>query len=449
METWKTPHTRYREDGSTSVANATNTTFLCSGAVQGTSTLSAHRYGSIRGCVDTVTPGFKQLVESGQIVNNPFFKVKQTFEGGGTGNSTRSDVCPLPTSTDGTDWDCSMRYYHNGFRFPEFRTNEQLICPESIVDVASAVKQAATSALAGVDSSNAEGIVTLAELGKTFAMIRSPLASMERLTQAWVNSKRMGKALRRTAVEGPRAFADQYLVYYYGMKPFLNDLQNIFDAWIAEGQEPERRTARGYCSRSETEVVVEDGEPSCAPGRSWYRNQFTRTDTIEVRSGILYRPTPNDYRKTLGLRISDIPSAVWEATPWSFLFDYFGNIGSMIKALSPKVGVEYLAAWDVVKYLIVMEARTIASGHKEPSSSHQVREGSEWARVTIEATQRTPKNPYDNVGLSLKFDPKGWSSAKQAAVSCLAIQQLHAKFGGLVQSALNEWARKGPRHTTS
>lgn len=440
MEVRTTQKTRYRERGTTSVISVTNEGWRCDGQSAGTSSVSSHREGMVEGCVDTTTPKFRILSAEGKIVNNEFFKVKQTFEGGGTGNATRSRPCTIPTALSGTDWNSSQRTFNTGFRFPEYRTDGQLICPATIVDLASAIREASTQALAAVDTSTAEGLVTLKELGQTYQMLRHPLSSLDRLTQAWADSKRMDRAVKQVAAKGPRAFADQYLVYYYGMRPFLNDISNIIDAYLHEGITPERQTARGNARRHKIEEVTEGG-PGLVPGKSWYQNLLTREDTVTVRSGILYSPTPNTYQKVMGFRLSDVPSAIWEATPWSFFYDYFGNIGDVIKALTPRPGVVYLAAWNTVETHIRMEARTIASGVVGPSSSYQARQGTEWARVIIEATHRQPVTPYDSIGLSLRFDPETWSSAKALAVSCLAIQQVHSKLGGRIQRALNDYMR--------
>lgn len=430
------PYSRYRETGSTTRDNVTNYHYTCNGTQSVNNVFPAHRAGVVEGCHDVVTPGFHTRVQRGEIINNPFLKVKQTFGGGGTGGGTRSNPCTIPASTSGVDWDVSMRYYNSAFVFDEYRIDGKLHSFPSVIDVDALVTLASTSALAGVDTPSAEGLVALAELRQTLAMLRNPLSSMLRLTENWAKSKRLDKAIARTAVEGPRAFADQYLTYYYGMRPLVKDLEDILKGYLREGSTPSRVTSRGYATDSETTVSVTGGPSGVAVGRSWYTNQVTRSDTVSVRSGVLYVPTENTYQKVLGLRFSDLPSAVYEATPWSFLIDYASNLGDVVKALTPRIGVDYLASWTTVRSLIEIEARTIGNGVIAGGPPYGTRVGSEYATVRHEATLRIPKSPYGNVGISLDFHPELWASAKITAVSCLALQQLHAKVGAKFKGSM-------------
>lgn len=445
MSSGKLPFGRYREDGSVENVLVTNQNFNCSGAVTSSSQLSGHRTGSIRGCVDVVTPGYKKIVSSGGIVNNPFFKVKYTFDGGGTGIGYRTNPCTDPNGNSGTDWNSSQRTYDTGFRFQESRANGQLICPPTTVDAASLVRAAATKALAAVDTSPAEGLVTLAELGKTISMLRNPLSAINKFTERWAKSKSMRRALQQTALHGPRAIADQYLAYYYGMRPLVKDVEALLEAYVNSGEQPKRRTARGYAEATKTTVTTGGStEASVSVGRSWSTNQYTRTDTVQVRYGILYVPSSQSFAKSFGLRFSDLPSAVLELTPWSFLVNYFANVKDVIGALSPRPGVEYLAAWCTVKTRIHMTAAVLASGVRGPSMTYMSRPGSEYASVIIEATERTPTNAYLDAGLAFKFDVQNWPAMKQIAVLCLAIQQTHAYLAPQIQQALDTYNARNP-----
>jgi hypothetical protein len=50
-------------------------------------------------------------------------------------------------------------------------------------------------------------------------------------------------------------------------------------------------------------------------------------------------------RRRMGLRLSDVPSALWELVPWSFVVDRFVSVGKWLDAITPKPNVRILGTW--------------------------------------------------------------------------------------------------------
>jgi hypothetical protein len=50
-----------------------------------------------------------------------------------------------------------------------------------------------------------------------------------------------------------------------------------------------------------------------------------------------------------GLHLSNLPSSIWEAIPFSFVADWVINLGDWIRAVTPKAGVKILATGVTVK----------------------------------------------------------------------------------------------------
>jgi hypothetical protein len=48
------------------------------------------------------------------------------------------------------------------------------------------------------------------------------------------------------------------------------------------------------------------------------------------------------------MRLSDIPAAMWELIPLSFMVDWVLNVRQLIAALSPRLGLSVLAEWTTV-----------------------------------------------------------------------------------------------------
>jgi hypothetical protein len=84
----------------------------------------------------------------------------------------------------------------------------------------------------------------------------------------------------------------------------------------------------------------------------------TRTSEIEYecRTYVHYRWTaPNGLLRRLNdFGLFDVPRAVWELVPFSFLADRIIPIGDYLGALTPKIGVEYLDEGHVMRTQVSM-----------------------------------------------------------------------------------------------
>jgi hypothetical protein len=47
----------------------------------------------------------------------------------------------------------------------------------------------------------------------------------------------------------------------------------------------------------------------------------------------------------MGFSLRDLPSAAWEILPWSFVVDWFSNVGQLISAVTANCSNEFLAEW--------------------------------------------------------------------------------------------------------
>jgi hypothetical protein len=64
--------------------------------------------------------------------------------------------------------------------------------------------------------------------------------------------------------------------------------------------------------------------------------------------------------RVLGLRAEDIPNAIWELTPWSFIIDYFTNVGDLVNAVSfPKAAIKWVSKSTVRRR--IMDKRLTSS----------------------------------------------------------------------------------------
>lgn len=175
-----------------------------------------------------------------------------------------------------------------------------------------------------------------------------------------------------------RDISDWFLAIQFGWKPLLNDLMDTiktiekldqqFQFLIRNNGKPVRR--RVTLLDDATTLIIRDVNTLGTsrntyvdwPGRSQrssaWRHSISLTMTTKAWAsgefmfylGDTSLPTTEAYLKAglLGLRVT--PAVVWNAMPWSWLFDWFTNVGDVLNVLS-----EQVADRTVARYLYVMK----------------------------------------------------------------------------------------------
>lgn len=185
-------------------------------------------------------------------------------------------------------------------------------------------------------------------------------------------------SLIKGRIESMRDISDWFLAIQFGWKPLLNDLMDTiktiekldqqFQFLIRNNGKPVRR--RVTLLDDATTLIIRDVNTLGSsrntyvdwPGRSqrssaWRHRISLATTTKAWASGefVFYLgdtslPTTEAYLKAglLGLRVT--PAVVWNAMPWSWLVDWFTNVGDVLDVLS-----EQVADRTVARYLYVMK----------------------------------------------------------------------------------------------
>lgn len=279
---------------------------------------------------DVVTPNFASLRKRGFIINNPFYT--QKIEKTGSCSGSRSVTWVPPCTGSGTKTDTlSSAYVGQGAPiWPQWDD-------ASLRDAC--IAEVGTKALANVAAPDVMGMVELAEIKKTVAMIRNPLVHIK----DFLNEVRGSKRFKRSGITSFGDFmTSEWLRYRYGIMPALGTLEGIRKIMTAVKRSP-RYTARGFSTRTYSKLtgtpVINNGDPF-----STQTMTGVKTGGITASSGVLY-----EYNFELvdrsGFRIQDIPPTLYELVPYSFVVDWFVNLGDYIQAITPKAGVTVLAAW--------------------------------------------------------------------------------------------------------
>jgi len=168
--------------------------------------------------------------------------------------------------------------------------------------------------------------------------------------------RRFGANSARGVDEMRRAVGDQYLNYSFGWRPFLADLEKIadFDNSLASTMRQLRRdhgrtvrregtvasdtTTTSFSQTSGSPIGYIDG-PYTSGGSGGSKRDVSTTTSWRCwfSAGFVYHlpreddPNSMDRLRTYLKGGGISPSIVWELTPWSWLADYFTNIGNVLE----------------------------------------------------------------------------------------------------------------------
>lgn len=298
---------------------------------------------------DVVTANYHARIARGEIVNNPFYSVKEEHGYECTGwRVDRSTPCG-----SGTNW-----LTGNGFQGLGADKQKYLVSPSSDVtsalrsEIANLSQLVQTRALANVVPADVQGLVDVAEMGKTARLVMNPVRAIEaefrrikrsKSFKRWYNTKKWRLSQKSNPEKALSLFqflSDNWLAYRYGIMPLVLSAQGAVDI-VRKPKLTPRYTARasGFTSQhvSEKTTII---------NALYYDNTLLQTTTAsgKCRAGILYEHTFELVERS-GLTVHEIPSTAWELIPFSFVADWFVNTGQWIRAVTPKAGVNVLASW--------------------------------------------------------------------------------------------------------
>lgn len=187
-----------------------------------------------------------------------------------------------------------------------------------------------------------QGATFLGELGQTIRMLRNPARGLRGLVDNW------GVSARR--IRGSRVFplplrkkkvsenlADAWLEAQFGWRPLLHDIDSA-------GQALARLSVKKSLSTRRITAKAESvGSPSVVEYGSMLHNISVAHFSREIgRCIVVYRgavrveaKSPAVMRaETLGYDPRSWAPTAWELIPYSFLIDYFTNVGDVIEGWS-------------------------------------------------------------------------------------------------------------------
>jgi hypothetical protein len=124
-----------------------------------------------------------------------------------------------------------------------------------------------------------------------------------------------------------------WLAYSFGIKPLVDDANDAWKACSALstdlGSTDTLPIVGTGLVRELIDIKVNQGVPFAPHIVKDYRTD--KTSLVRYKGAVIARPPGiRPILETFGVGFSDIAPAVWEAIPWSFLIDYFVNVGEVL-----------------------------------------------------------------------------------------------------------------------
>lgn len=296
--------------------------------------------GATKEMVDVVIPSFKTKSSKGEVFVNKMASVEEVC------SCTFNSWEHLQKSGQPCYAGTGKRKWGNGpYAFPGMGTDL------AVSNLDSYVIEASTAAAGGVSIPDIQGLVELVEARKMIPLLKGPINTLLRIRQGILDNKGFQAYARREYQRRKRMYsrspdravdhlsdflAGNWLKYRYGIMPAVRLAEDILKR---RGERPNRLTSRGRSGYSTFDTVT-----YTSGGTVWNTsNVVTRTCNLSVRAGVMYED--GSVFDPYGFRFSDVPDALWELTPFSFVADWFSNAQDYIRAITPRSGVRIRGSW--------------------------------------------------------------------------------------------------------
>lgn len=267
--------------------------------------------------------------------------------------------------------------------------------------------------------------VTAGELMKTIKTILNPARAIQRGLNDYLRDvkKHRGKVKQRNK---KRFLQDKWLEYRFGWRPLCGEIDG---AMRVLGEDHSLRPDYAYVTGEGRSVASEPYYPVITQGSGVSVYQNTNwTEMWEARYYGEVRVAPHrkgfgNYKALLGVDGGDWLPTIWELLPFSFVVDYFSNIGNVLSALA--LGINGGITWvsSSVRNTILHETAdtygiTVAPFNDSTDFKQEWEAAPGAEKWEITTVNRAPH--YGPLIPSLRMEVPGFGSAKWFDLAALA-----------------------------
>lgn len=297
-----------------------------------TSSFSPCTVGHLEKYSDVTIPKFEKQRAEGKLFFNPMTqsKVTSTILDPGQGKIDQllsPPGCSSPLLLQEGKHDgpgCVYYRFHGAFYLGDFPIpSEELILTDQITDL---IDEVTTKVLAGRGKADNNLFESIAEYRQTLGMFRKAFSG------AWKWFSKNEKAIKLMKPQ------DAWLTYRYGIMPLVRDVEAIAKG-LKQKVGKRRKTTRASLTTRKTAGRTFDSGNSFSTLK-YFTSQQT-ADEVTVR-GMSLDEYVADVYSNIGFTGKGLITTPWELIPYSFVVDWFVNVGDFINALAPAPGYDQL-----------------------------------------------------------------------------------------------------------
>lgn len=172
--------------------------------------------------------------------------------------------------------------------------------------------------------------VFLGELMETVKMIRHPAEALRRGIDDYYRTVK--KRIRRHG-RSKRLIQDTWLEYVFGWAPLVNDAKDALKLATADTNVVRKKIRSDECTER-LDVTKTNNQFTYGHTRAKWTHVHQGEVMVKIKGAVSANMGNPGFPEQCGLSWSNFLPTIWELIPYSFLFDYFTNIGTVIDGIS-------------------------------------------------------------------------------------------------------------------
>jgi hypothetical protein len=191
-----------------------------------------------------------------------------------------------------------------------------------------------------------KGFVFSGELRESLGMILSPAKGLRHGVDKYLNSlKKRGPRMKSADVL--RMIRETWLEYSFGWRPFISDIDSAIDAFYkSKAVQPIFEMVKGSGSEEWANTRINHVYGLNLGATWWLKYDLRETEATYIRYYGIYRHSGNGNANShsYGFAPWEFVPSIYELIPYSFLVDYFTNIGNIVSSWSYRfMGMDWTA----------------------------------------------------------------------------------------------------------
>jgi hypothetical protein len=192
-----------------------------------------------------------------------------------------------------------------------------------------------------------KGLTFLGELKDTLRMIRRPASAFRDGFSSYLKRAHRTRSRIRDVKTANQMIAGSWLEYVYGWRPLMGDVESAVDAYAQYNAKAETARVYGKAERrwNDSAGVFGENFPSynykIVTIKSWYYAKCVYKGVIRLPIEGIDIESADNLKRLSGFKLEEFIPTVWELVPYSFVVDYFSNVGGILNSI-PALGAEYV-----------------------------------------------------------------------------------------------------------